>query len=164
MFRSGGPIREGVMHGMRNNYRSGQLVRPGPGRPGYKGFPGVTGGYDTPYNVKNVKSNIDAATKANKVKTLLNKSKSFLKKPLWSERGIKYLLQRKIPQVAKGSARWLGQTLGGAGSRFPIASRAAPYYAMWKASEATPVDEKYGITRYRIIYWHLFNQKNTYKR
>ena len=39
MFRYGGPIREGVMHGMRNNYRSGQLVRPGPGRPGYQGEP-----------------------------------------------------------------------------------------------------------------------------
>ena len=39
MFRYGGPIREGVMHGMRNNYRSGQLVRPGPGRPGYQGPP-----------------------------------------------------------------------------------------------------------------------------
>ena len=40
MFRSGGPIREGVMHGMRNNYQSGQLVRPGPGRPGYAGEDG----------------------------------------------------------------------------------------------------------------------------
>ena len=38
MFRYGGPIKEGVMHGMRNNYQSGQLVRPGPGRPGYKGL------------------------------------------------------------------------------------------------------------------------------
>ena len=39
MFKSGGPINEGVMHGMRNNYQSGQLVRPGPGRPGYQGPP-----------------------------------------------------------------------------------------------------------------------------
>ena len=39
MFRYGGPINEGLMHGMRNNYRSGQLVRPGPGRPGYQGPP-----------------------------------------------------------------------------------------------------------------------------
>ena len=39
MFRYGGPIREGVMHGMRNNYQSGQLVRPGPGSPGYQGPP-----------------------------------------------------------------------------------------------------------------------------
>ena len=37
MFKYGGPIKEGVMHGMRNNYQSGQLVQPGPGRPGYKG-------------------------------------------------------------------------------------------------------------------------------
>ena len=39
MFKYGGPIKEGVMHGMRNNYQSGQLVQPGPGRPGYKGPP-----------------------------------------------------------------------------------------------------------------------------
>ena len=38
MFRYGGPIKEGVMHGMRNNYQSGQLVQPGPGRPGYQGL------------------------------------------------------------------------------------------------------------------------------
>jgi len=37
MFRMGGPIKEGVMHGIREPYRSGQLVRPGPGRPGYAG-------------------------------------------------------------------------------------------------------------------------------
>jgi len=37
MFKYGGPIREGIMDGMRNNYQSGQLVRPGPGRPGYQG-------------------------------------------------------------------------------------------------------------------------------
>ena len=37
MFRMGGPIKEGVMHGIREPYRSGQLVRPGPGRPGYRG-------------------------------------------------------------------------------------------------------------------------------
>jgi len=37
MFKYGGPIKEGVMHGMRNNYQSGQLVQPGPGRPGYQG-------------------------------------------------------------------------------------------------------------------------------
>jgi len=42
MFRYGGPINEGVMHGMRNNYQSGQLVRPGPGRPGYQGPPKST--------------------------------------------------------------------------------------------------------------------------
>ena len=37
MFRMGGPIKEGVMHGIREPYRSGQLVQPGPGRPGYAG-------------------------------------------------------------------------------------------------------------------------------
>jgi len=39
MFNMGGPIKEGVMHGIREPYRGGQLVRPGPGRPGYAGKP-----------------------------------------------------------------------------------------------------------------------------
>ena len=37
MFNMGGPIKEGVMHGIREPYAGGQLVRPGPGRPGYAG-------------------------------------------------------------------------------------------------------------------------------
>ena len=39
MFRYGGPIKEGVMHGMRNNYASGQRVMPSSdgSRPGYGG-------------------------------------------------------------------------------------------------------------------------------
>ena len=37
MFKMGGPIKEGVMHGIREPYRGGQLVQPGPGRPGYGG-------------------------------------------------------------------------------------------------------------------------------
>ena len=39
MFNMGGPIKEGVMHGIREPYKGGQLVRPGPGRPGYQGDP-----------------------------------------------------------------------------------------------------------------------------
>jgi len=37
MFRYGGPIKEGVMSGIREPHAGGQLVRPGPGRPGYQG-------------------------------------------------------------------------------------------------------------------------------
>ena len=37
MFNMGGPIKEGIMHGIREPYKGGQLVRPGPGRPGYAG-------------------------------------------------------------------------------------------------------------------------------
>jgi hypothetical protein len=37
MFNMGGPIKQGIMHGIREPYRGGQLVRPGPGRPGYAG-------------------------------------------------------------------------------------------------------------------------------
>ena len=39
MFNWGGPVKEGVMHGIREPYRGGQLVQPGLGRPGYKGPP-----------------------------------------------------------------------------------------------------------------------------
>ena len=38
MFNMGGPIKEGVMHGIREPYRGGQLVRPGPVRQGYQGI------------------------------------------------------------------------------------------------------------------------------
>ena len=41
MFNMGGPIKEGVMHGIREPYRGGQLVRPGPGRQGYQGAVGT---------------------------------------------------------------------------------------------------------------------------
>ena len=37
MFNMGGPIKQGIMHGIREPYAGGQLVRPGPGRPGYAG-------------------------------------------------------------------------------------------------------------------------------
>ena len=39
MFNMGGPIKQGIMHGIREPYRGGQLVQPGPGRPGYAGPP-----------------------------------------------------------------------------------------------------------------------------
>ena len=38
MFNWGGPVKEGVMHGIREPYRGGQLVQPGLGRPGYAGI------------------------------------------------------------------------------------------------------------------------------
>ena len=37
MFNMGGPIKQGIMHGIREPYRGGQLVQPGPGRSGYSG-------------------------------------------------------------------------------------------------------------------------------
>jgi len=37
MFNMGGPIKQGIMQGIREPYRGGQLVRPGPGRQGYAG-------------------------------------------------------------------------------------------------------------------------------
>ena len=101
MFKYGGPIKEGVMHGMRNNYQSGQLVKPGPGRPGYQGFPGVTGGYDTAYNVKNVKTNIDAATKASKSRIYLTKVKVFLKNLYGVNEVLNIFLKEKYLKLQK---------------------------------------------------------------
>jgi len=54
MFKYGGPIKEGVMHGMRNNYQSGQLVRPGPGRQGYQGDPGFWARFAANYAPRNL--------------------------------------------------------------------------------------------------------------
>jgi hypothetical protein len=44
MFNMGGPIKQGIMHGIREPYRGGQLVRPGPGRPGYAGKTAIAKG------------------------------------------------------------------------------------------------------------------------
>jgi hypothetical protein len=169
MFRYGGDVKaQGVMHGMKNMQDGGPATMAdatglanggmpnmrgrvtGPG--GYAGFGGaLKGGLET--------TNV-AQQPATKVQNFYNKGlekagkvKGFLKKPVFSERGLKYLFNRKIPQYAKGIARSIGSFAGGAGSRFPLISsglkRAAPYYAAYKASEVTPVDEKYNISRYR---------------
>jgi len=44
MFNMGGPIKQGIMHGIREPYRGGQLVQPGPGRPGYAGKAAIAKG------------------------------------------------------------------------------------------------------------------------
>jgi len=194
MFRTGGPIKEGLMNGLREGgvattmadatgYAGGGKVAlvgnpvfpKGPdGRAMhaniYASSPEFTGTFDTrtpnqssrfvnlgggnaPRTTGGV-TNTNVAkdlTKMQKAKNMLQKSKSFIKKPVFSERGLKYLFGRKVPQTAKGIARFIGSFAGGAGSRFPISTlvgkRALPYYAMYKASEVTPVDAKYGISR-----------------
>jgi len=130
MFRYGGPIKEGVMHGMRNNYQSGQLVRPGPGRPGYQGNPRFInlGGGQPPVNV-----NLTNATKLQKLKNLYQN-------PKFSERGAYEAIKKYGPKAFN----WLKGGIGGALTRFPGMTQLAAYYA---AAKPTPVDIKYDITR-----------------
>ena len=164
MFRTGGPIKEGVMNGLKDGgpatYMADATMMAGGGmiRPGYD----IGGGVKPPlsqYVLSNQKPNINTGrlnigvpdqpnlTKMQKAKNIYQKGKGFFKSPTFSERGIKTLAQRKLPQYAKGIARFLGSSGVGLASRFPIATRLAPYYAMYKASEVTPVDAKYGISR-----------------
>ena len=56
MFNMGGPIKEGIMHGIREPYAGGQLVRPGPGRPGYAGEETFWSKLAAQYNPKNFAS------------------------------------------------------------------------------------------------------------
>ena len=56
MFNMGGPIKEGVMHGIREPHAGGQLVRPGPGRPGYAGEETFWSKFAAQYNPKNFAS------------------------------------------------------------------------------------------------------------
>lgn len=180
MFKYGGDVKkQGIMHGMNGlrdggvattmadatGYAGGGMAMPnmrgrvtGPG--GYSGnVPGMLpiNQQPTPRTRLNIGVPNQPATKVqnfyNKGLEKAGKVKGFLKKPVFSERGIKTLIKRKVPQYAKGIARSIGNFAGGVGSRLPFSSmvgkRALPYYAMYKASEVTPVDEKYGITRYR---------------
>jgi len=146
MFKYGGPIKEGVMHGMRNNYQSGQLVRPGPGRPGYQGTPYSTNynlidwkNANRPYrplnitNISDVGSSTSNATKIQRAKNLLKSSK-------FSERGAYEALKKYGPKALN----WVKGGIGGAFTRFPGMTQLAAYYA---AAKPTPVDVKYDITR-----------------
>ena len=130
MFRYGGPIKEGIMQGMRNNYQSGQLVKPGPGRPGYQGNPRFInlGGGQPPVNV-----NLTNATKLQKLKNLYQN-------PKFSERGAYEAIKKYGPKAFN----WLKGGIGGALTRFPGMTQLAAYYA---AAKPTPVDIKYDITR-----------------
>ncbi len=181
MFKYGGDVKkQGIMHGMNGlrdggvattmadatGYAGGGMAMPnmrgrvtGPG--GYAGkVPGMLtiNQQPTPRTRLNIGVPDQPATKVknfyNKGLEKAGKVKSFLKKPVISERGLNYLFNRKIPQYAKGIARTIGSTATGLGSRFPFITKyggktALPYYAMYKASEVTPVDKKYNISRYR---------------
>jgi len=99
MFRMGGPIKEGVMHGIREPYRSGQLVRPGPGRPGYGGPGDINPEKWLPKPNKIPKSRLG-------IVSTVGKKVPFFKKPIEAiSRSTKDLLPRtweKIKNVYKG--------------------------------------------------------------
>jgi len=105
--------------------------------------------------VKNTGANVFQGAKdkvsqgAGKTKNFYNKSKNFLKSNKFSEKGI----MKGIKKYGTKGLKVGNDLRKGIGSKFPMGSYltkgAAPYYAMYKASEVTPVDEKYDISRYK---------------
>jgi hypothetical protein len=108
MFRYGGPIKEGVMSGIREprqNYQSGQLVRPGPGRPGYQGNPYSTNynlidwkNANKPYKPINIQSISEVGSSPSNA-TKIQRVKNLLKSPKFSERGIYGAFKKYIPKA-----------------------------------------------------------------
>ena len=102
MFRMGGPIKEGVMHGIREPYRSGQLVRPGPGRPGYRGPGDINPEAWIPKTNKIPKSKLG-------IVSTVGKKVPFLKKPIETiSTSTKDLLPRtwsKIKDIYRGAPK-----------------------------------------------------------
>ena len=93
MFRMGGPIKEGVMHGIREPYRSGQLVRPGPGRPGYRGPGDINPEAWIPKTNKIPKSKLG-------IVSTVGKKVPFLKKPIETiSTSTKDLLPRTLSKI-----------------------------------------------------------------
>ena len=166
MFRGGGKVSSygtGIASGLTNQPRG--YARGGSIHTPKRGIVKGPGSYSYAENWKNINwKNVGDATKntgqkiveaakdkvstgTSKTKNLYNKSKSFLKSKNFSEKGIMKALKKYGPKYAKN----IGSFATGVGQRFPVAStlskRLGPYYAMWKASEATPVDKKYDISR-----------------
>jgi hypothetical protein len=166
MFRGGGKVSSygtGIASGLTNQpqryARGGSIHTP------KRGIVKGPGSYSYAENWKNINwKNVSDATKntgsqivqkakdkvstgTSKTKNLYNKSKSFLKSKNFSEKGIMKALKKYGPKYAKN----IGSFATGVGQRFPVTStlskRLGPYYAIWKASEATPVDKKYDISR-----------------
>jgi hypothetical protein len=145
MFNMGGPIKEGVMHGIREPYKGGQLVRPGPGRPGYAGeaeinwwkklsnqMPKGTGTAVTAGTTGAIAAN--AAKKANMFKRAGSFFTKGIKGPAFSEAG--------IMQMAKNLAGWrpggipFQKQIQALGTRFPKTGPILPLYGAFKAGEA----------------------------
>ena len=101
----------------------------------------------------NVAKDLSRTQKALKgTKNFYQKGKGFFKSPAFSEKAIFDAGKKYIPQYAKSAARSIGSLATGLGSKFPLATSLIarnPYLYAYKASEVTPVDKKYNISRYR---------------
>ena len=133
MFRYGGPIKEGVMHGMRGGGRTiaggHQIGMPMGNRTGFQNPRFINlGGGQPPANV-----NLTNTTKLQKLKNLYQN-------PKFSERGAYEAIKKYGPKAFN----WIKGGIGGAFTRFPGMTQLAAYYA---AAKPTPVDVKYDITR-----------------
>jgi hypothetical protein len=178
MFRGGGKvssygtgIASGLIHQPQGYARGGSIHTP------KRGIVKGPGSYSYAENWKNIdwkntgqkatetgskilqKAKDKVAQGAGKTKNWYGKSKNFLKSKNFSEKGIMNALKKYGPKYAKNTARTIGKYGTILGNKFPLVRAASPYYAMWKASEVTPVDEKYGITRYRDNLFAPFQSK-----
>ena len=142
MFKTGGPIKEGVMNGLRDGgvattmadatgYAGGGMTMPnmrgrvtGPG--GYAGIPGKVPGMlpinETPRTRLNIgvpnQGKITQAT--GKMANFYDKGKTFVKSPAFSEKGIADLAKKYVPK-AFGTVKNVGK---GILTRFPAVSSA----------------------------------------
>jgi len=166
MFRGGGKVSSygtGIASGLTNQpqryARGGSIHTP------KRGIVKGPGSYSYADNWKNIdwkntgqkatetgskilqKAKDKVSTGTSKTKNLYNKSKSFLKSKNFSQQG----LGKWVDKYGNKSLKNLKKFENVASKRWPVptwlTSRLGPYYAMYKASEVTPVDKKYGITR-----------------
>ena len=131
MFRYGGPIKEGVMHGMRDggSIAGGhQIGTPMGNRTGFQNPRFINlGGGQPPVNV-----NLTNATKLQKLKNLYQN-------PKFSERGAYEAIKKYGPKAFN----WLKGGVGSLLTRFPGLTQLGAYYT---AATPTKIDKKYGIT------------------
>ena len=159
MFRGGGKVSsygKGIASGLTSKPKRGLVD--GPGRYSVS-MSGLENYNDIFNNTKKkvfqtgadvVQAAKDKASQgAGRTKNFYNKSKNFLKSNKFSEKGI----MKGIKKYGTKGLKVGNDLRKGIGSKFPmgsyLAKGAAPYYAMYKASEVTPVDEKYDISRYK---------------
>ena len=139
MFNMGGPIKEGVMHGIREPYKGGQLVRPGPGRPGYQGEINPQAWHKQPLKkiVDTTKSTADAVKKAN----LFKKASSLFSKGIPTD----VQIGKGIKKAWRGLGKW---KLPGLGVTNPLTfGLPAALIAKYQYARPEPVEKEYGISR-----------------
>jgi uncharacterized protein YaaQ len=141
MFNMGGPIKEGVMHGIREPYKGGQLVRPGPGRPGYQGEINPQAWHKQPLK-KIVDTTKTISQEAAKKANMFKRAGSFFTKgitgPAISEAGIMQMAKNLMGWRPKGIP--FQKQILGLGTRFP---KTGPILPVWGAIEAQKAINKF---------------------